>query len=93
MLQVTYYFLRCIFEHVHLTKGGAAGQVRHAACINSMPARQPLCASLVGSVASSCASCAGLPQSRTLSQKYCVLRVQVMMMMQWDGIATNLPLL
>jgi hypothetical protein len=27
VLQVTYYFLRCIFEHVHLTKGGAAGQV------------------------------------------------------------------
>jgi hypothetical protein len=29
-LQVTYYFLRCIFEHVHLTKGGAAGQVMRA---------------------------------------------------------------
>ncbi|WIA08267.1 hypothetical protein OEZ85_007710 [Tetradesmus obliquus] len=34
--EVTYYFLRCIFEHVHLTKGGAAGQGMGGAAAGGM---------------------------------------------------------
>lgn len=32
LLQVTYHYLRCIFEHLHITKGGAGAGAAGVGC-------------------------------------------------------------